>query len=238
MRLPLLFLHISGGILGLLFGAAAMIYRKGSRGHKLAGDVFVISMLTMGVCGSILGAMKHQVGNVFGGMLTFYMITTAWLAGRRRTGISKLDWAALALALVIGSSTIAMGVGVVRGTYQQQAGVPIAMNFIMGSIPLLAAAGDLRMLLRGGISGTARLSRHLWRMCFGWFIATGSFFLGQQQVFPASWRGSLLWFVPALMPLALLIFWLIRVRVGKRYRDVSAPREAPTYTMRISPPLS
>ena len=51
------------------------------------------------------------------------------------------------------------------------------------SIPLLAAIGDLRMLLRGGISGTSRITRHLWRMCYGLFIATGSFFLGQQQVF-------------------------------------------------------
>jgi len=66
--------------------------------------------------------------------------------------------------------------------------------------------------LRGGIAGTARVSRHLWRMCFGWFIATGSFFLGQQQVFPAALRKTGLLIVPALLPLILLVFWLIRVR--------------------------
>jgi len=35
MRLPLLFLHIAGGIVGLLAGAVAMVYRKGSRGHRI-----------------------------------------------------------------------------------------------------------------------------------------------------------------------------------------------------------
>jgi uncharacterized membrane protein len=224
MRLTLLFLHISGGVLGLLSGTLAMIYRKGSRGHRLAGDVFVVAMLTMGACGSTLALMKHQTGNVFGGLITFYLITTAWLAGRRRDGVSALDWAALAMALVLGGSMITLGVRVVNGIDAKQEGVPVAMYFVMGSIPLLAGVGDARVLVRGGISGTARLARHLWRMLFGLFIASGSFFLGQQQVFPAAWRGSPVWFVPALLPLALLIFWLIRVRVGKRYKDAGNGR--------------
>ncbi len=34
------------------------------------------------------------------------------------------------------------------------------------------------MLARGGVLGAKRIARHLWRMCFGLFIAAGSFFLG------------------------------------------------------------
>jgi hypothetical protein len=49
---------------------------------------------------------------------------------------------------------------------------------LMASITLLAAAGDLRMLVRGGLFGAKRIARHLWRMCFGLFIASGSFFFG------------------------------------------------------------
>jgi len=223
MRLPLLILHINGGIIGLLSGTVAMIYRKGSRGHRLAGDVFVISMLIMGACGSTLALMKHQTNNVFGGLLTFYMITTAWLSGRRRDRVNAFDWAALVMALAIGASMITLGMRVVKGLDAQQEGVPLAMYFIMGAIPLLAAVGDIRMLMRGGISGTPRLARHLWRMLFGLFIASGSYFLGQQQVFPESWRGSPVWFVPALLPLALLILWLIRVRIARAYKKISAP---------------
>jgi hypothetical protein len=230
MRLPLLILHISGGMIGLLSGAIAMIYRKGSRGHRVAGNVFVASMLMMGACGSTLALMKHQTNNFFGGVLTFYMVTTAWLTGRRRNGVGVFDWAALAIALVLGASMYTLGMRVVKGIDAQQENVPLAMYFIMGAIPLLAAVGDIRMIAHGGISGKQRLSRHLWRMCFGLFIATGSFFLGQQQVFPESWRGSPVWFVPALLPLVLLIFWLCRVWFTK-YKGPSTPGAARAYSL-------
>ncbi|RXH58236.1 hypothetical protein GRAN_1546 [Granulicella sibirica] len=51
----------------------------------------------------------------------------------------------------------------------------------------------------------------------GLFIATGSFFLGQPQVFPPALRGSIYLIVPAVLPLPLLVFWLIRVRFGNSY---------------------
>ena len=93
------------------------------------------------------------------------------------------------------------------------------MSFFFGAILLLATAGDIRMLARGGISGRQRITRHLWRMCYGLFIATGSFFLGQQQVFPAFLRGSIYLTLPALLPLPLLIYWFLRVRFSKAYKN-------------------
>jgi len=54
------------------------------------------------------------------------------------------------------------------------------MTFFMGSVMLLAGAGDVRMLVRGGVLGAKRIARHLWRMCFGLFIAAGSFSWGLQ----------------------------------------------------------
>ena len=234
MRLPLLVLHITGGIVGLLSGAVAVSFRKGSRGHGLAGNVFVVSMLIMGACGSSLALMKHQMNNAFGGLLTFYMVTTAWLAGRRRQRAGALDWAALLLAFAIGGGLYTLGMRIASGRAELPDAAPLAAYFIMGSIPLLAAVGDFRMLVRGGISGTPRIVRHLWRMCFGWFIATGSFFLGQQQVFPVWLQGSPALVVLGLLPLGLLIFWLIRVRftsIRKRMGLPANPAE-PSLSMR------
>jgi hypothetical protein len=101
------------------------------------------------------------------------------------------------------------------------------MSFFFGAILLLAIAGDIRMLARGGISGRRRITRHLWRMCYGLFIATGSFFLGQQQVFPAFLRGSMFLTVPALLPLPLLIYWFLRVRFSKAYKNQLSPNPVP-----------
>jgi hypothetical protein len=216
MRLPLLFLHIAGGMVGLLSGTVAMVYRKGSRGHRLSGDVFVVSMLIMGACGSILALMKHQPDNFFGGLVTFYMVTTGWLTGRNRqqeTGL--LDWGALVFVLMLGGSLLTLSVLVASGQAARQPGVPIGMYFFLAAITLLAAAGDVRVLARGGISGAPRLARHLWRMCFGLFIATGSFFLGKQEFFPAGLRKPYLLVPMAILPLVMLIYWLVRVRARK-----------------------
>ena len=218
MRTPLLALHVTAGIVGLLSGTAAMIFRKGSRRHGQAGDVFVVSMLTMATCGAGLAILKHQPGNVVGGVFTFYLITTAWMTGRRRDGSTgPFDWAALVIPLVGGALLWISGVQSIRNHVMVTDGAPVGMTFFMGTVMLLAAGGDLRMLIGGGVTGGKRIVRHLWRMCFGLFVATGSFFLGQQQVFPSFVRGSSVLFVPAILPLVLMIFWLIRVRFKNAY---------------------
>jgi hypothetical protein len=75
------------------------------------------------------------------------------------------------------------------------------------------------MILRGGISGSARIARHLWRMSAALTIASGSFFLGQQRIMPAYMRGSPWLFVPVFAPLLLMVFWLIRVRLVPRFKS-------------------
>ncbi len=215
---PLLPVHISAGIVGIVSGTAAMSFRKGSPRHALAGKVFVAAMLTLASSAVYLAIMKNQVGNILGGTFAFYLVATAWATARRGDGKTGIfDWAAMLIPLLVGGALLILGFGVVYG-YAKSNGVPTAMYFVMGSVMLLAAAGDIRMLARGGVFGAKRIVRHLWRMCFGLFIATGSFFLGQQQVFPSWLRGSPVLFIPALLPLALLIFWLLRVWFSGTYR--------------------
>jgi hypothetical protein len=212
MRLPILVLHICAGILGLLSGAAAMSFRKGSRWHRVAGNVFFVSMLGMSTAGAYLAFIKHQMNNVFGGVLAFYLVTTAWATGRRRDGETSIfDWGALLVALAVGAVILTYGFEVANSPTGPKDGIPAGMYFFLGSVALVSAAGDVRMLARGGVFGIHRIARHLWRMCFSLFIATGSFFLGQQQVFPHWLRKTNVLFLPAILPLILLIFWLFRV---------------------------
>jgi hypothetical protein len=95
---------------------------------------------------------------------------------------------------------------------------PPGPYFMMGSVAVLASVGDLRMLVRQGIAGTQRIARHLWRMCFALFIAAGSIFLARQQIFPAFMRKTGSLYVLSFLPLILMIFWLIRVRVVSAYK--------------------
>jgi uncharacterized membrane protein len=208
MRLPLLSLHILAGTVGLLSGTFAIAVRKGSRLHRVSGNIFTVAMLALASSALCLAIMKSQHGNIIGSIITFYMITTAWLAGRRR-GIGRLDLAALLVGTCGAVAIITLGIGTL---HHPDKNAPAAMCFFLAAVLLLAAAGDIRMLARGGISGRPRVTRHLWRMCFGLFFATGSFFLGQQQVFPAFLRGSAFLTVLAVLPFPVMIYWLIRVR--------------------------
>ncbi len=227
MRLPLLILHILAGSIALLTGTVAMAVRKGGNVHRASGDVFTVAMLTLATSAFCLAILKSQEGNIVGSVGTFYLIGTAWLAGRRGERTRLIDWSALFVGLAGAVGAIALGVY----TLHNPSGVdkttaPAGMSFFFGAILLLATAGDIRMLARGGISGRQRITRHLWRMCYGLFIATGSFFLGQQQVFPAFLRGSIFLTVLALLPFPLMIYWLLRVRFSKAYR--AGPPTMPT----------
>lgn len=51
---PLLPVHISAGVVGILSGAAPLSFRKGSPRHILAGRVFVIAMLALSASGAIM----------------------------------------------------------------------------------------------------------------------------------------------------------------------------------------
>jgi hypothetical protein len=231
---PILLVHICAGSLGLLSGTAAIIFRKGSPRHVLAGRIFVASMLIMGAFAVYLAITRHQPNNVGGGIFTVYLITTAWLAARRRDGAtSRFDWLLLLIPLALGIQTWLNGIQVVRSGASSQDGVPVGMTFFMGTVMLLAAAGDVRMLLRGGIFGAKRIARHLWRMCFGLFIAAGSFFMGPSnrplrllstvglgQHIPPALFSTTLYLILTILPLVLLIFWLIRIRFTNSYRKI------------------
>jgi hypothetical protein len=229
---PILLVHILAGTVGLLSGTAAIIFRKGSPRHVLAGKIFVASMLTMAVGATYLAIVKHQPSNIGGGILTFYLIGTGWLTARRRDGeTSRFDWLLLLIPLTLGILTWMNGIKIVRSGATSQDGVPVGMSFFMGSIMLLAATGDLRMLVRGGLFGAKRIARHLWRMCFGLFIASGSFFFGPSnrplrllsrvglgEHLPAALFSTALYMILTLLPLILLIFWLLRVRFSRVYQ--------------------
>jgi len=106
-------------------------------------------------------------------------------------------------------------------------GVPTPMIFFVGTVALLAAIGDWRLLRAGSITGARRLARHLWRMCFGLFIASGSFFFGQTKFLPEPLRIAPLLGALGIAPLIVLLYWLWRVRLRKRLQGMILRTAAP-----------
>jgi hypothetical protein len=219
MRSPILLLHIIAGTLGMLSGFVAAFLLKGSRRHARAGNVFVIAMMMLSASGTYMAIMKHQPGNILGGTLTFYLVTTAWITARRREGgPGMFDWGALLVVLGLAIVEVTLGLQAALSPTRLRYDYPAGPYFFLGSIAVLATVGDVRMLVRGGIAGTQRLARHLWRMCFALFIAAASIFLARQQIFPAIFRRTGVLFFLSFLPLMLMVFWLIRVRFANAYK--------------------
>ena len=206
----ILAIHIAAGLAAILIGVFALAARKGDRIHTGAGTGFVIAMLILGVTASILEPYRTPPGSPISGVLVCYFVLTGWMTSRRRDGGS--GW------FEILASVAAIGTGVLifwGGTQGSTTPAGQGPVFILAALCLYAGLLDLSVVLRKTLSAGQRIRRHVWRICFAFFIATGSFFIGQQQVMPAVIRGSPILFVLGFAPFAVMVFWLIRLRFGK-----------------------
>ncbi|MGK2927884.1 MAG: hypothetical protein ACSLE2_19890, partial [Lysobacterales bacterium] len=219
-------IHIAGGLLALLSGVVAFAVRKGGGTHIAAGIGFCVAMLVLGVTASILAPFKSPPDSPLGGIMVCYFVATAWMTARRRSGTpGRFEKVACAFVMVIAIAIIGSGFRLAF-TPTAPAGPPGPFAlFALGGICLLAGLLDLRFIVRGKLSARQRIARHLWRMCFAFFIATGSFFLGQQDVLPQAVRGSPILFVLAFAPFALMLFWLARVRFSRRIIQAQTPTD-------------
>ncbi len=208
----ILYPHIAAGIIAVLAGYLAVGAPKGGRIHKLAGTWFFGSMLLLGVTAAILEPFRTpEPGSPAGGILVCYFVATSWMAARRRDGrTGKFEIIACAVALAGGA------LGMLSGIMGAETPAGRGPVFAFAAVCLLAGLLDLNVILRKAMTARQRIARHLWRMCFAFFIATGSFFLGQQDVLPAAVRGTAVLWVLALAPFGFMLFWLVRVRLGKR----------------------
>lgn len=217
-------IHVSAGFIGILSGAGAIAVRKGERAHRALGNVFFVAMLTMaGVAAIMAGVLvargvSAQWSNVFAGVFTFYMVGTAWGTVKRKAGtVGRFEVGAVMAAVGIAAIALFGILPLTLGPAGRESGVPVAAPVMFAAVAMLAAAMDLKVVLNRGISGPERIARHLWRMCLGWFIATGSFFLGQQKDMPAFMHGSPILLALGVAPLPLLLFWILRVRLTKAH---------------------
>ena len=209
--------HIGCGTVGLVSGVVAAFAKKGEKLHRAAGTVFFFSMLVMAIFAAWLAiVVPGQMSNLLGAILTFYLVATGWLTVRRKPRtVGRAEKFALAASLCIcvglGGLSIAEAAGAVPGVNGQL----LIATYMVTAIASVAAIADARLVLQGGIVGPARVARHLWRMLTALFLSFGSGFgNGLARLLPGPFHGPPpLFLLPMLLPLGLLIFWMIRVRL-------------------------
>ena len=208
------------------------MFRKGSGPHRVAGTVFFLAMLFMAATASVLETMKPEPGSVVSGLMTIYFVATAWVAGRRKDGeagafeiVAVIAALALAIALAMGAYALATG-----ETKAPNPVFPYVLYGISGAMAL-AAVADLSVVIRRGLIGTQRIARHLWRMCFGLFIAVGSFAAQGARVLPPGVRMPVL-LASMILIFGVMFFWLVRVLFTSWYRQAEQAR--PRFFARVN----
>jgi uncharacterized membrane protein len=222
----LLPVHIVAGGLAIVLGGIALLATKGATLHRKSGILFVYAMLTMGITGSIMALRQGFNPNVLGGLTSAYFVVTALTAVRPVSAWSRrVNLGALALAFAIALFEIGMGVRALGNPRFMINGVPAAMLFFLATITLLGGAGDVRVMRSGPLRGAPRLRRHLWRMCFALFIATGSFFSIRTRVatiLPEPFLSVPMRVLPIVLVFVAMFYWLWRIRGRVSVRAQSA----------------
>ena len=221
MLLPI---HIVAGGLAIVLGAVALSVKKGGAIHRRSGMLFVYAMVVMAVTASLLEFLKGPAAtDVVAAVLAIYFVGTALTTVRPASRWTRvIDVAALAVAVGLAVLMIVGGVKGVSSPGLSTGGVPFrtigVMSFILATVLLLSAAGDVRILRSGMLRGGPRLARHLWRMCFALFIAAGSFFSIRERVakiLPEPLTTGPMRALPILLLFGAMFYWLWRVR-GRR----------------------
>lgn len=212
--------HFGTGLIALAAGSVAIALRKGGTWHRRSGLVFVYAMIATGITATGIAIYEGRPSNI-GGALLVYLVFTAYTAVKplRRVG-RQVDVALMLFAFALAAAGFARAFTAFGSPGNRIEGVPAGMILFMATIVLLAAIGDARMVRAGGIQGPRRLARHLWRMTFGLFIASGSFFLGQMKFIPEPIRILPLLIVLGISPLVVLLYWMWRVRLKQNLRGM------------------
>ena len=227
----ILYFHIAGGSLAVVAGYAALFARKGGALHRKAGMLFVYGMIAMGI-GAMFVGLDRGKSSWMGGPLVIYLVITALLTVRRAHAPSRAIYVPLMLAaLAMGLASIVGGVSIILNPQNPLGRAPGVASLVNALVLLLCAAGDFRALRSGPPTGTKRVRKHLWRMCYAMFTATGSFFLGQAQVIPEPLRSWPALYALAFLPLGAMFYWLWRVRRRLPKMATQVPMPAPSQSI-------
>jgi hypothetical protein len=214
--------HFAAGLVAIVSGTIALAVAKGSRLHKQSGLVFTWSMIVLGLTAAGIGTYESRPSQVFAGLVAAYLVFTAMTTVKPLPRIGQyVNVALMVLAFAYGAASLYQGVTEWLDPTVQVVGRPrVVPPLVIGSVILLAAVGDLRAIRSGGLRGSRRLARHLWRMCFALFVATGSFFLGQMKFIPEPVRIVPLLLALGFAPILFLFYWMWRVRVRGRLSGI------------------
>ena len=197
-------------------GIAALVSRKGASLHRTSGKFYAVQFCLMGlvVAASAVAAtgLVSALGIIFTALI-IYLVLTSWATVRTPPAtLDRLSHVAPPVGIAIGAVALFWGWQAQTGRLQLADDIPVEAFFAFAALAFLSAYGDIALVRRGGIAGTRRLIRHLWRMCLALYFSVATLFTGPGSViFPDAIRGSWPLMIPELAIVALTVTFIVRL---------------------------
>jgi hypothetical protein len=217
--LLLLIIHATAGSIAILTGFSALSLRKSSKQHRTVGNIFVLAILFLGLTGVYIAYSRSIMLSFVNGIFLCYFVGTAWMTVKRKAGtLGRFEWVAFFVALAIFGMLVNFAIEASQSPNGKLNGFGSETFYFFAIVAFIAGIMDLKMIVNGGIKGSHRIIRHLWRMCFPMFMATAAFFLGQAKLIPEPARKIEFLAIPVVIVLLSMIYWIIRVLYSKKYQ--------------------
>lgn len=227
METTLLIFHIVTGTVSVLAGFVALCTTKGSPIHRKAGKAFFYTMIPMAFSGFVLAALDAFVITALAGLFTCYLVFTAWTIIKVRPNtVNNLDKAAPVLALILFGLFTYYGLVAMDSADGTLDGIPFGYYFFFSTVTFIAGVMDIRMLVAKGLSGANRLARHLWRMCFAFYLSLGSFLERSVNLIPKDIYESGVLELPIMFVMLAMLFYLGKVYFQQWKRKRRAASQA------------
>ena len=207
-------LHVAAGTASLLAGGVALATRKGGRPHRLAGKIFLVSMITIAATAIVLAIVRP---NPF---LFFLAVFSCYLAVWGRVALARKKLAAHTPAPRSHYIPTA-AFGLFCGYFGVAALRSGALVFqIFAALALLLVVGHLRQLRRGGEYRVHWMLDHQAGFVTAYIASITAFMVVNPPRFlpEAQWATLLVWLGPTLLGVPLLRRSALKLTAAERER--------------------
>jgi uncharacterized membrane protein len=213
-------LHFWIGCGAIIAGFTAFASRKGEGVHRTAGTLFVVTMGLLAISGLWLSLARDILFTVFLSAISFHALITGWAAAKSRFVLCR--W--ISRLAPISSGLIGLGAvagGMIAGASPDGLlnDLPPAAFYLLAFVSAVLCGLDIFYALMPAPPLRVRLTRHVWRMGFSFFLATGIFFFGNNHVLPEVLRSPWFLALPVLAVVVWTLFHAVRNRFGRAVAD-------------------
>lgn len=206
-----LWIHIASGTLALLSAPMAILLRRQTPRHRIAGKVYFYSMLVVAITAVIISLYKELPFLLMVGVFSFYAIWDA----RRALALKQLhkkqqpkwyDWAA-------GFFTFCFNIGLLfYGINFLMKGVGFGwVAIVFGTIGVMSVFSSLRKFIKRPTDPKHWLYTHVSGMLAGYIATVTAFMAVNVRFLPA----LVVWLAPTVIGTSLIFWFIGRLKTGK-----------------------